>query len=296
MRKASGTGERSEIIDFQDFSRFENLENRMVGTARLWLNKTAVTLTDDEIALFVHGAFHGAWCYAAYLEYLDRHGIAAGALDLTGHGGLGQPSGFHEFGVVRFARDVTDAIDDLNRRVFLVGHSVGALICIYAAQALELTGLGLLAPSPPGNLPNASPVRLRPAGRPVEVPTLEYFSNTYLKQETGWDMTGIHSKLCPESSTLMNERYSLQIVVDPNKIVRRGFCIEAGREDTVRHPVGQDLGVAEFLGLRHILLPSAPHCMMIAPSWRESARLVRDRLIGRQADDARLVDHTPGHY
>ncbi len=37
--------------------------------------------------LFIHGAWHGAWCWAEhFLDYFAAHGYAAHALSLRGHG------------------------------------------------------------------------------------------------------------------------------------------------------------------------------------------------------------------
>jgi pimeloyl-ACP methyl ester carboxylesterase len=36
--------------------------------------------------LLVHGAFHGAWCFAALQAELDRRGFASYSVDLPGHG------------------------------------------------------------------------------------------------------------------------------------------------------------------------------------------------------------------
>ncbi len=46
--------------------------------------------------------------------------------------------------------------------------------------------------------------------------------------------------------------------------------LEAGRDDQARHPPGQDRALAAFLGADHVLLPEAPHCLMLAP-WEAAA-------------------------
>ena len=41
--------------------------------------------------LFVHGAWHGAWCWDEhFLDFFAAHGYAAHALSLRGHGGTGR--------------------------------------------------------------------------------------------------------------------------------------------------------------------------------------------------------------
>ena len=38
------------------------------------------------MVVLVHGAWHGAWCWAALQSELDSRGIASLAIDLPGHG------------------------------------------------------------------------------------------------------------------------------------------------------------------------------------------------------------------
>jgi hypothetical protein len=54
-----------------------------------------------------------------------------------------------------------------------------------------------------------------------------------------------------------------------------GLCIEAGREDAARHPAGQDAAVAAFYGAEHVLMPEAPHCLMVGRAGAESAARIR---------------------
>ena len=36
--------------------------------------------------LFLHGAWHGAWCWENFLDFFTREGFVCHALDLEGHG------------------------------------------------------------------------------------------------------------------------------------------------------------------------------------------------------------------
>lgn len=36
--------------------------------------------------LFIHGAWHGAWCWEKFLSYFAEHGYESHALSLRGHG------------------------------------------------------------------------------------------------------------------------------------------------------------------------------------------------------------------
>lgn len=261
-------------IDCLNFAALQAYTSQMVGTARIWVNHAAQKRPDDQITLFVHGAYHGAWCYAGFLQFFDRLDLPAAAIDLTGHGGLVAPDNFVDMGVSDFATDIQDAVMALDRPIFLVGHSAGALIASSAAQHLKIAGLGLLAPSPPGNLTGARMLPEVPTEKPLPIPNHEALSKTYFVNDPLTNVDAVHRMLCPESPALMNDRYRLQAVVDPCLVDCSGFCFEAGNDDPERHPKGQDQRVAEFFELEHIYLANAPHCLMISHVWEQCAALL----------------------
>jgi hypothetical protein len=43
------------------------------------------------------------------------------------------------------------------------------------------------------------------------------------------------------------------------------LVVEAGLDDHRRHPPGQHRALAASLGGTHLLLPEAPHCLMLRP-------------------------------
>jgi pimeloyl-ACP methyl ester carboxylesterase len=74
--------------------------------------------------VLVHGAWHGAWCWAAVAAGLDELDIPVVAVDLPGHGASTLPLGdLH--GDADHVRSVLDGIDG---EVVLVGHSYGGAV------------------------------------------------------------------------------------------------------------------------------------------------------------------------
>ena len=81
--------------------------------------------------VLVHGAWHGAWCYAALQAELDRRGVPSFAVDLPGHGASTAPLGdLH--GDADHVVAVLDAVAP-GRQVVLVGHSYGGAVVTHAA-------------------------------------------------------------------------------------------------------------------------------------------------------------------
>ncbi|HJU27692.1 MAG TPA: alpha/beta fold hydrolase [Candidatus Binataceae bacterium] len=90
-----------------------------------------------ETFVLVHGAWHGAWCWAAVMRQLELGGDRAFALDLPGRGS-------HPMDHAKITREVwVDAVvrfieDHGLRDVVLAGHSLGGL---------TITGVGLSIPN-----------------------------------------------------------------------------------------------------------------------------------------------------
>jgi pimeloyl-ACP methyl ester carboxylesterase len=89
-------------------------------------------MTSRHVVL-VHGAWHGAWCWAALQAELDRRGVASLAVDLPGHGASTEPftdlhgDAMAVVGVLRrlAERGIHDPV--------LVGHSYGGAVITEAA-------------------------------------------------------------------------------------------------------------------------------------------------------------------
>jgi pimeloyl-ACP methyl ester carboxylesterase len=90
-----------------------------------------------ETFVLVHGAWHGAWCWAAVMRQLEIGGDRAFALDLPGRGAspMDHAKVTREVWVDAVARFIEDR--DL-RNVVLAGHSLGGL---------TITGVGLKVPN-----------------------------------------------------------------------------------------------------------------------------------------------------
>jgi pimeloyl-ACP methyl ester carboxylesterase len=92
--------------------------------------------------VLVHGAWHGAWCWAALQHALDDRGVPSLAIDLPGHGASTLPLG----DLHGDAAHVGEVLDRLGGPVVLVGHSYGgAVITQAAAHRTDVTHLVYLA-------------------------------------------------------------------------------------------------------------------------------------------------------
>lgn len=92
--------------------------------------------------VLIHGAWHGAWCFAALQAELDQRGLASYAIDLPGHGASTLPLG----DLHGDAAHVVDVLRRIGRPAVLVGHSYGgAVISEVAARLGDITHLVYVA-------------------------------------------------------------------------------------------------------------------------------------------------------
>jgi pimeloyl-ACP methyl ester carboxylesterase len=99
--------------------------------------------------LFVHGAWHGAWCWNKYfLPYFAQKGYVSYALSLRGHGNSDTPRSFRGIGISDYVADVKQVIDQLPEKPILVGHSMGGLVTQKYLENNSLPAAVLLASVP----------------------------------------------------------------------------------------------------------------------------------------------------
>lgn len=255
-----------------DFSLADHLPARAAGQGRLMIGHPPQA--GQPSLLFVPGAYHGAWCYAHYLRYFAQAGLGCAALDLRGHGALQPDAAFASTTIADLAEDVISALDALGGPAVVVGHSMGALPALLAAQARPVAGVVLMAPSPPGDLPGALGLPAVPAGGLRAAPGAPEIRARFLATTAERDVSAVSQRLCAESPEVLNDRYLLRVAVDAASINAPGLCLEAGLDTHDRHPPGQDMAIARRYGFSHAVLAGQPHCMMYADEWQISAAAI----------------------
>lgn len=88
----------------------------------------------------MHGAWHGAWCWATLQAELDRRGVPSYAVDLPGRGTSDELLGDLYADTARVER----ALSGIGSEVVLVGHSYGGAVVTGAARDAGISAVVFL--------------------------------------------------------------------------------------------------------------------------------------------------------
>ena len=118
------------------------------------IDKGSVSASHPVPLLFVHGAWHAAWCWEEkFLNFFADKGYRALALSLRGHGNSPTDKPLRSCSVAEFVDDISSVADSLPRPPVLIGHSLGGFLVQKYLESHRCPAAVLMASMPPqGNL------------------------------------------------------------------------------------------------------------------------------------------------
>ena len=125
--------------------------------------------------LFIHGELAGSWVWERYLGYFAGRGWEGHALNLRNHY-WSQTADPATLSFESYTEDVIAALDRLGPTTVAIGHGMGALLAMKAAERVAISGLVLVAPGLPRGL--------RAPARPHE---LRGIPELYGRSVIGWE-------------------------------------------------------------------------------------------------------------
>ena len=125
--------------------------------------------------LFVHGELAGSWVWERYLGYFAARGWEGHALNLRNHF-WSQTADPATLSFDTYTEDVVATLERFGSGVVVVGHGMGGLLALKAAERMPMSGLVLLS----AELPR----ELRVPARPHE---LREIPEVYGKSMIGWE-------------------------------------------------------------------------------------------------------------
>jgi pimeloyl-ACP methyl ester carboxylesterase len=234
--------------------------------------------------LFVHGAWHGAWCWADHwLPWFAARGWDCTAVTLRGHGA--EETALRWASAADYIDDILAAAATLPRQPVLIGHSLGGYLVARILEQHTFPAAALLAPVPAaGSLPAllrgllyepgailGAALTLNP-GRIVHTPRR---ARRFLFTGDTPEVTVRHAldRLSGESMRVIIET-ALRLP-RASAIRTRGvpLLVLAAEADGLFTPAEQER-TAQAYGAAHARLPGAGHDLMLAPRWETAARLL----------------------
>lgn len=127
------------------------------------LHQSAAADAKATPVLFVHGAWHGAWCWEeTFMPYLAERGHNVYALSLRGH--AGSEGDCQWAGIDDYIADVRQVAESISPHPVIVGHSMGGYITQMYMNCYEkeVPGAALVASIPTnGTLPFTTRLMLK---------------------------------------------------------------------------------------------------------------------------------------
>jgi pimeloyl-ACP methyl ester carboxylesterase len=125
--------------------------------------------------LFLHGELTGSWLWERYLGYFAGRGWEGHALNLRNHH-WSQTADPAQLSFDTYTEDVVCALERLGSATVVIGHGMGGLLALKAAERMPMSGIVLIAPEMPRDL--------RPPARPYE---LREIPEVYGRSLIGWE-------------------------------------------------------------------------------------------------------------
>ena len=228
--------------------------------------------------LFVHGAWHGAWCWQEHwMTAAAAHGWRTYAVSLRGHGNSARPGRFTLASLRHYQHDVLQAITQLPAPPVLIGHSMGGVVVQGVLERYRSAPAGVLVASVP------------PRHGLGVVPSLARHDPRMLAQAlTGREVTPRPSTFYGPMMDPLDARRHLdrlggeawlatQQVVLPRRVpdVRAPLLVLGGECDRLVSPHAV-VRTARTYGTRARLFRGMGHLLMLEPDWKA----VLDAMLG----------------
>jgi len=241
--------------------------------------------------LFVHGAWHGAWCWDEhFLDYFAQHGFAAHALSLRGHGASEGRNRLRWTRLAEYVADVAQVAEQLPQPPVVIGHSMGGAVVQKYLETHSAPAGVLLASVPPAG---ALATTLRLARRhPLQFAkvnlTFSLFplvSTPQLAREAFFAANLTDDQVLSYAKRLQDESYlgfldMLALNLPRPKRVKAPMLVLGAAQDTIFHPNEID-ATARAYHTQAMIFPDMAHDMMLDAGWQAVAERILSWLNGQ---------------
>lgn len=227
--------------------------------------------------LFVHGAWHAAWCWDEhFLSFFAERDYRALAVSLRGHGRSATDKALRSCSVADFVADVSAVAANLPRPPVVIGHSMGGLIVQKYLETHASPAAVLMSSMPPrGNLGSALRwARRRPwdfARMAVSGKALPYISTPALARERFFspetpeaDVIAYAARLQEDSARVGIDCLALHL---PRPHLVTAPVLVLGADNDGAHTREEILATARAYHTTAEFFPGMGHDMMLERGW-----------------------------
>lgn len=241
--------------------------------------------------LFVHGAWHAAWCWDEhFLNYFADRGYRALAVSLRGHGGSTTSTPLRSLSMADYVDDIATAAAALPVAPVVVGHSMGGFLVQKYLEGRDVPAGVLMASAPPrGYLGSGIRwlrrhpwhfVKLSVTGR-----SLDYVNAPELVRERFFSAHTPDAIVAACAARLQEEsarsgRDGLTALPRPDR-VRAPMLVLGALEDGMAVTPAEVRATARAYGTEPTFFPGMGHSMMLEPGWETVAEHIDSWLVAR---------------
>jgi pimeloyl-ACP methyl ester carboxylesterase len=230
--------------------------------------------------LLMHGAWHGAWCWHDAMVDFAARGFEVHAISWRGHGASQVPRAFNLVSLRDYVADLALAIEAIEPRPVVVGHSLGGYVTQLYLSEHQLPGAVLLCSAPPtGVLPYILRyARRHPLvyARAVATLNLRHMVGTpALAREAFFREDAAPARVAHASALLSSE--AVRVALDamllcfPKPALNRSrLLVIAGERDAI-FTLDEQRALAAAYAAQLLVVPEAAHDLMLDPSWPQAA-------------------------
>lgn len=229
----------------------------------------ATSLLNKNTILFVHGAYHAAWCWEEhFIPFFYAHGYNVYAMSFRNHGNSERIENVDQIVVKDMVEDLIKTIDIIDGKIILIAHSLG---CRIAQMCLEeiyssIQSVVLITPMPVRN----NFLQLLQMSKKQRKNNLEYilFSERLDSEQKEYYMSLLdkESKKVEYAMMKRQKKFSIYVRKIPTLVIGsyndQCVILQAVKDNAKIH-------TAELK-----IVDSVCHDMMLDPDWRNIADLI----------------------
>ena len=240
-------------------------------------------MTTKPPLLFVHGAWHGSWCWEEHFTgYFEALGYEVHTVDLRGHRQNAGPQRLAWHSVADYVADVHAVATRIGRTPVVLGHSMGGFVVQKYLERHEAAGAVLVASVPPrGVIGVVAGLARRHPGRLLRsLTTFDLYplvAGPERTREMFYSAAIDDASVARYAAALGNESYraflDMMVLTPPRKKKIRGrapMLVLGGAEDRI-FPPSDVRATAAAYGTTPQIFDAMAHNLMLEVGWEQVA-------------------------